>query len=123
MLMFCHAAFRMSYTKHKSYIKNALKTAKVWSDKVTHTWRIYAAQLMVAFGVPIETIQQVGGWLQDTLGTAYVIFANNPEALLALGCWRLDKMDHQLYYDERWVWQLAVHNMSPPSAYLVLIVQ
>lgn len=74
----------------------------VWSDKVTHTFRAYAAQLMVAFGVPLEIIQRFGGWLQDVLGTAYVTFAGHPEALLALGCWRVDKVDYHCYDDPRW---------------------
>lgn len=97
----------MSYSKHKSYIRTAMTTANVSSDKVTHTFRVYAAQLMVAFGVPIEAIQRVGGWLQDVLGTAYVTFAGNPDALLALGCWRVEKIDYECFYQPRSAHQSA----------------
>ncbi len=91
----------LSYTQHKTYIDAALGDNNIYADKSTHVTRIYAATLMLTMGVPLEAIQRSGGWKQDSLGTSYIVFAMNPQALLALAMWRTDKVDNHCFYDPR----------------------
>lgn len=70
-------------------------------DKLTHIARVYGAQLLVAMGVDLQAVQRAGGWLQDSLGTAYIVCALCPQALLALAMWRADDSDMQCFADPR----------------------
>lgn len=101
LCLYLCAGTSLSYNQHKTYIDNAFGDSGIHTDKSTHVPRVYAAILMMIMGVCLDAIQRSGGWKQDSLGTAYIVFAMNPQALLALGMWRSDNVDFQCFWEPR----------------------
>ena len=95
------AATPISYSQHCALLNEAFEASELLLDKLTHIARIYGAQLLVAMGVDLQAVQRAGGWLQDSLGTAYIICALCPQAMLALAMWRTDDSDMQCFADPR----------------------
>lgn len=91
----------ISYSQHCALLNEAFEMSDLLLDKLTHIARIYGAQLLVAMGVDLQAVQRAGGWLQDSLGTAYIVCALCPQALLALAMWRTDDSDLQCFADPR----------------------
>lgn len=98
------AGVPISYAQHRAYIEAALAAGEIFTDKSTHAPRVYGAQLLIDMGVDMELVQRAGGWKQDTCGTAYFCAALGPQALLALGMWRVVGTDYgSAFYDDRMV--------------------
>jgi hypothetical protein len=91
----------ISYSQHCALLDEAFAVSELLLDKLTHIARIYGAQLLVTMGVDLQAVQRAGGWLQDSLGTAYIVCALCPQALLALAMWRTDDSDMQCFADPR----------------------
>lgn len=91
----------MSYAQHSALFKGVFDACELLLDKLTHTARIYGAQLLIAMGVDLQAVQRAGGWLKDCLGTSYILCALCPQALLALAMWRTDDSDLQSFADPR----------------------
>jgi hypothetical protein len=96
-----HAGVAISYSQHCALLVSAFCDADLVLDKITHIARVYGAQVLVAMGVDLQAVQRAGGWLQDTMGTSYIVCGLSPQALLALAGWRADDSDLQCFADPR----------------------